>query len=120
MKILLVEDNDMNREALLRRLERRGYEVVEAIDGRQAVELAGREKPDLILMDIRLPEMDGLEATRLIKGQEATRSIQVIALTAYAMLDDREEALKAGCDDFDTKPVDFERLLKKIEGAIAG
>ena len=114
-KILLVEDNEMNRDMLSRRLERRGYEVVMAMDGEQAVALAQSAAPDLILMDMSLPVLNGWDATRRIKGAPATQSIPIIALTAHAMADDREKAMAAGCDDYDTKPVDLERLLPKIE-----
>lgn len=114
-KILLVEDNEMNRDMLSRRLERKGFEVVMAPDGQQGVALATSEAPDLILMDMSLPVVDGWEATRRVKADDATRGIPVIALTAHAMIGDREKALDAGCDDYDTKPVDFPRLLGKIE-----
>jgi len=113
-KILLVEDNEMNREMLSRRLARRGFEVVFAVTGREAIEKALSEFPDLILMDLSLPDVDGWEATRRIKGQAATASIPVIALTAHAMAGDRERAIEAGADDYDTKPVEFSRLLQKI------
>ncbi len=113
-KILLVEDNEMNRDMLSRRLARRGYEVLIAVDGQQGVELAATG-PDLILMDMSLPVIDGWEATRRIKAAEATKKIPVIALTAHAMAGDREQALAAGCDDYDTKPIDLARLLPKIE-----
>ena len=114
-KILLVEDNEMNRDMLSRRLKRRGYEVVIAIDGAAGVAMAKSETPDLILMDMSLPVMDGWEATRNIKSDPQTCSIPTIALTAHAMFGDREKALKAGCDDYDTKPIELSRLLKKIE-----
>jgi two-component system cell cycle response regulator DivK len=113
-KILLVEDNEMNRDMLSRRLIRRGYEVVMALDGRQAVEMACGENPDLIIMDMSLPIIDGWEATRQVKAAPATRAIPVIALTAHAMAGDREKAIQAGCDDYDTKPIDLPRLLEKI------
>ena len=113
-KILLVEDNQMNRDMLSRRLARKGYEVVVAIDGQQGVEMARSETPDLILMDISLPVLDGWEATRQLKTAPETQAIPVIALTAHAMAGDREKALAAGCDDFDTKPVEMSRLLGKI------
>jgi len=113
-KILLVEDNEMNRDMLSRRLIRKGYEVVMALDGRQAVEMAAGENPDLILMDMSLPVVDGWEATRQLKATPATRAIPVIALTAHAMAGDREKAIEAGCDDYDTKPIDLPRLLGKI------
>ena len=113
-KILLVEDNEMNRDMLSRRLVRKGYEVVMALDGQQAVDLATSESPDLILMDMSLPVIDGWEATRRLKDTPGTAPIPVIALTAHAMSDDRVRALAAGCDDYDTKPVDLPRLLDKI------
>ncbi len=116
-RILLVEDNEMNRDMLTRRLARRGYEVAAAVDGEQAVARAAAA--DLVLMDLNLPVLDGYEATRQIKSAAATREIPVIALSAHAMADDRERALAAGCDDFDTKPVDLERLLRKIEALLA-
>lgn len=114
-KILLVEDNEMNRDMLSRRLIRRGYEVVIATDGQQGVDLAGTVAPAVILMDMSLPVIDGWEATRRIKANDATKQIPVIALTAHAMAGDREQALAAGCDDYDTKPIDLARLLPKIE-----
>ena len=117
-KILLVEDNDMNRDMLSRRLLRKGYEVVMALDGQQAVEMAAAEKPDLILMDMSLPVLDGWEATRRIKAAAETRGIPVIALTAHAMSGDREKALESGCDDYDTKPIDLPRLLEKMTAAL--
>jgi two-component system cell cycle response regulator DivK len=113
-KILLVEDNEMNRDMLSRRLVRKGYQVIMAFDGQQAVDLAALENPDLILMDMSLPVIDGWEATRRIKAAAATRTIPVIALTAHAMSGDREKALEAGCDDYDTKPIELPRLLDKI------
>ena len=113
-KILLVEDNEMNRDMLSRRLIRKGYEVVMALDGRQAVEMASGENPDLIIMDMSLPVIDGWEATRQVKAAPATRAIPVIALTAHAMTGDREKAIEAGCDDYDIKPIDLPRLLGKI------
>lgn len=113
--LLLVEDNEMNRDMLSRRLIRRGYEILMAVDGQQGIELARDRKPDLILMDMSLPVMDGWTATGLLKNEPATASIPVIGLTAHAMAGDREKCLKAGCDDYDTKPVDFVRLLEKIE-----
>jgi len=113
-KILLVEDNEMNRDMLSRRLVRKGYEVIMALDGRQAIEMAVAETPDLILMDMSLPVIDGWEATRQVKAAPATRAIPVIALTAHAMAGDREKAIRAGCDDYDTKPIDLPRLLEKI------
>lgn len=114
-KILLVEDNEENRDMLSRRLTRRGYEVVIAMDGGQAVAMAQSEIPDLILMDMDLPVLNGWEATRQIKEKPATQAIPIIALTAHAMVGDREKALEAGCDDYDTKPIEFQRLLEKIE-----
>jgi CheY-like chemotaxis protein len=117
-KILLVEDNDMNRDMLSRRLLRKGYEVVMALDGQQAVEMAVAEKPDLILMDMSLPVLDGWEATRRIKAAAETQGIPVIALTAHAMSGDREKALESGCDDYDTKPIDLPRLLEKMTAAL--
>lgn len=118
-KVLLVEDNEMNRDMLSRRLARKGYDVVFAQDGGTAVDLAASEKPALILMDMSLPVMDGWEATRRIKANSETNDIPVIALTAHAMAGDREKALEAGCEDYDTKPVDFPRLLTKIENLIS-
>ena len=114
-KILLVEDNEDNRDMLSRRLERRGYHVVMAFDGEDGVAKAASESPDLVLMDMSLPGIDGWEATRRIRASEATASLPVIALTAHAMDGDREKALAAGCSDYDVKPVDLERLLGKIE-----
>jgi two-component system cell cycle response regulator DivK len=114
-KILLVEDNDDNREMLARRLVRKGYEVALAVDGSEGVAKASLEKPDLILMDMSLPVMDGWEATRRLKSNPATQCIPVIALTAHAMAGDRDKAVAAGCDDYDTKPIDMPRLLGKIE-----
>jgi len=118
-KILLVEDNEMNRDMLSRRLERRGYEVVVAVDGEEGVDKAASESPDLILMDMSLPKIDGWEATRLIREDETRRGLPIIALTAHAMAGDREKALEAGCDDYDTKPVELPRLLEKIESLLA-
>ena len=119
VKILLVEDNEMNRDMLARRLRRKGYEVVAAGDGREAIAVALAQPVDLILMDLSLPVLDGWEATRLLKADSLTWSIPVIALTAHAMPGDRERALEAGCDDYDTKPVDFNRLVAKIEAQLA-
>ena len=113
-KILLVEDNEMNRDMLTRRLERKGFEVVIAVDGQAGVDMATTANPDLVLMDLSLPVMDGWEATRHIKADPAIQSIPVIALTAHAMAGDEKKALEAGCDDYDTKPVNFNRLLDKI------
>lgn len=114
-KILLVEDNEMNRDMLSRRLERRGYAVLIAVDGQQGIDLASQQCPDLILMDMSLPVVDGWEATRRLKANLETQAIPIIALTAHAMSGDREQAMQAGCDDYDTKPVDFPRLLEKIQ-----
>jgi two-component system cell cycle response regulator DivK len=114
-KVLLVEDNEMNRDMLSRRLIRRGFEVVFAVNGKQGVDLARSEKPDIILMDMSLPIMDGWEATRCVKSDDATRRVPVIGLTAHAMSGDREKAIEAGCDDYDTKPVELDRLIGKIE-----
>ena len=119
MKILLVEDNEMNRDMLSRRLQRRGYEVDLAVDGEQGVAMAQAAAPDLILMDMSLPVIDGWEATRRLKEDPATQHIPIIALTAHAMSGDREKALAAGCDDFETKPVELPRLLGKIQALIA-
>src|SRR5271169_1744677 len=113
-RILLVEDNEMNRDMLSRRLTRNGYEVSIAVDGQQGVDMAVSEHPDLILMDMSLPVIDGWEATRRIKGDDTTKKIPVIALTAHAMAGDREKAMENGCDDYDTKPVELPRLLGKI------
>lgn len=117
-KLLLVEDNEMNRDMLSRRLQRRGFQVVMAMDGAQGVAMAASEKPDLILMDMSLPAIDGWEATRQIKANPSTRQIPVIAITSHAMADDRRRALEAGCDDYDTKPVELDRLLTKIQGLL--
>jgi two-component system cell cycle response regulator DivK len=114
-RILIVEDNEMNRDMLSRRLERRGYQVILAMDGRRGLAAARSEAPDLILMDMSLPEIDGWEVTRQLKSDDTTRCIPVIALTAHAMTSDRQKALEAGCDDYDTKPVEFQRLLTKIQ-----
>jgi two-component system cell cycle response regulator DivK len=113
-KILIVEDNEMNRDMLSRRLERRGFAIVMAVDGQQGVEMARSEKPDLILMDMSLPVMDGWTATQTIKADADLSKIPVIALTAHAMAGDREKAMGAGCDDYDTKPIELPRLLEKI------
>jgi CheY-like chemotaxis protein len=118
-KILLVEDNAMNRDMLSRRLLRSGYLVAMAVDGREGIAMAQAERPDLILMDLSLPGIDGWEATRRLKSDDATRRIPVIALTAHAMSSDRQRAIAAGCDDYDTKPIDYQRLLLKIESALA-
>jgi CheY-like chemotaxis protein len=117
-KILLVEDNEMNRDMLSRRLERRGYEVVIAVDGQQGVDLAQSTRPDLILMDMSLPVIDGWEATRQLKAKDEIKATPIIALTAHAMSGDREKALEAGCDDYDTKPIELPRLLGKIEALL--
>jgi two-component system, cell cycle response regulator DivK len=114
-RILLIEDNEMNRDMLARRLARRGYEVLTAVDGAEGVRLAHDERPELILMDMSLPVLDGWEATRRLKSDAATASVPIIALTAHAMSSDEAQARAAGCDDFDTKPVDLSRLLTKIE-----
>jgi two-component system cell cycle response regulator DivK len=117
-KILLVEDNEMNRDMLARRLQRKGYEVVIAVDGEEAVRMAQSQAPDLILMDIRLPVMDGWEAMRRIKIMPETQSIPIIALTAHAMAGDMEKCVEAGCDDYDTKPIDLSRLLEKMQALL--
>jgi two-component system, cell cycle response regulator DivK len=114
-KVLLVEDNEMNRDMLSRRLIRRGFQVVFAMDGQQGIDLARSERPDIIIMDMSLPVVDGWEATRRLKADDATRSVPVIGLTAHAMSGDREKAIEAGCDDYDTKPVELDRLIGKIE-----
>ncbi|MCD8489170.1 MAG: response regulator [Desertifilum sp.] len=115
VKILLVEDNEMNRDMLSRRLTRKGFEVILALDGQQGVEAARNQFPDVILMDMGLPIMDGWQATAILKAEPQTRSIPIIALTAHAIAGDREKCLAAGCDDYDTKPIDWGRLLAKIE-----
>lgn len=117
-KILLIEDNEMNRDMLSRRLIRRGYEVVMAVDGQQGIDMARTQAPDLVLMDMSLPVIDGWEAAGRLKGTPETRNIPIIALTAHAMVGDREKAIGAGCDDFDTKPIDLSRLLEKIESLL--
>ena len=117
-KILLVEDNEMNWDMLSRRLGRRGYDVVVAVDGEQGVSMSRSEGPDLILMDMSLPIIDGWEATRRIKAEPETSQIPIIALTAHAMVGDKEKAMEAGCDDYDTKPIEFPRLMEKIEAAL--
>ena len=114
-KILLVEDNEMNRDMLSRRLERKGFQIIIAVDGAEGVAKAQTEAPDLILMDMSLPVLDGWEATRRLKADPVLRNIPVIALTAHAMADDRQTAMAAGCDDYDTKPIELSRLLGKIE-----
>lgn len=118
-RILLVEDNEMNRDMLSRRLARRGYDVIIAVDGAEGLRMGRTEKPDLILMDMSLPEIDGWEVTRRLKSEEPVQRVPVIALTAHAMPSDRERALAAGCDDYDTKPVELERLVKKMEALLA-
>ena len=117
-KVLLVEDNEMNRDMLTRRLERKGYEVVIAVDGQAGIDMASSTSPDIILMDLSLPIIDGWEASRQIKADPATQSIPVIALTAHAMAGDEKKAREAGCDDYDTKPIDLKRLLGKIENLL--
>ena len=117
-KVLIVEDNEMNRDMLSRRLQRRGFTTIVTVDGEEGLAAAFREKPDVIIMDMGLPVLDGWEATRRLKSSDETRSIPVIALTADAMLGDRDKAYEAGVDDFDTKPVDFNRLLKKIDALL--
>ncbi len=114
-KILLVEDNEMNRDMLSRRLAKRGHEVVIAVDGKEGVTMASAEAPEIILLDMSLPVMDGWEAARILKTDDTTRSIPIIALTAHAMAGDRERCLEAGCEDYDTKPIEFKRLLGKID-----
>jgi CheY-like chemotaxis protein len=114
-KILLIEDNELNRDMLSRRLQKRGYEVVTAVDGETGIAMAQAEAPALILMDVSLPGIDGLEATRRLKAAPETRHIPIVALTAYTMASDRDKALAVGCDDFDTKPIELPRLLEKIE-----
>ncbi len=117
-KLLLVEDNEMNRDMLSRRLQRSGYEVIIAVDGEEGVRIAQSEAPDLILMDMSLPVLDGWEATRRLKAAPKTQSIPILGLTAHAMSGDREKAIEAGCDDYDTKPVEFSRLLEKIHALL--
>ena len=118
-RILLVEDNEMNRDMLSRRLQRKGYDVAIAVDGAEAVSMTASERPDLILMDMSLPVMNGADATRAIRQDASIRQVPILALTASAMTGDREAALAAGCDDYDTKPVDLPRLLEKIEALLA-
>ena len=117
-KILVVEDNEMNRDMVGRRVERRGYEVVVAVDGQEGVDMAHSENPDLILMDLSLPVLNGWEATRQLKQDTKTNGIPIIALTAHAMASDRESAIEAGCDDYDTKPLEFSRLIGKIHALL--
>ena len=119
-RILLVEDNEMNRDMLSRRLQRKGYEVTMAVDGRQGVDMARAGGYDLILMDMSLPEIDGWEATRQLRAVPETKAVPIIGLTAHAMAGDREKALEAGCNDYDTKPVELPRLLAKIEALLGG
>jgi CheY-like chemotaxis protein len=119
-KILLVEDNDANREMMKRRLNRLGFEVIEAVDGQEAINKAQSDKPAVILMDMSLPVIDGWEATTRLKADDATRMIPIIGLTAHAMIEDRQKALQAGCDDYATKPVKFDELIAIIERLIAG
>lgn len=118
--ILIVEDNEMNRDMLSRRLKRRGFELLIAVDGQQGLDIATEQQPDLILMDMSLPVLDGWEATRRLKAQESTKHIPVVALTAHAMAGDRESAIEAGCDEYDTKPVELARLLEKIKSLLPG
>jgi len=117
-KVLLVEDNEMNRDMLGRRLQRKGYEVCIAVDGAEGIAMAQTEVPDIILMDMSLPVVDGWEATRRLKADPNIKAIPIIALTAHAMSGDREQAIAAGCDDYDTKPIEFTRLLEKIEALL--
>ena len=117
-RILVVEDNEANRDMLVRRLERRGFEVLVSLDGLQALEMAPAVRPDLVIMDMSLPKLDGYEATRRLKAEMATAAIPIVGLSAHAMVGDRERALAAGCDEYETKPVEFERLLGKIEAAL--
>lgn len=118
-KILMVEDNEINRDMLFRRLQRKGYEVITAVDGEQGVAMARSAEPDLVLMDMSLPVLDGWEATRILKAMPETCAIPVIALTAHAMAGDQQKAMEAGCDDYDTKPIDLKRLLEKMEALLA-
>jgi CheY-like chemotaxis protein len=117
-RILLVEDNELNRDMLSRRLKRRGFEVIVAVDGQEGVDMAAAQTPDLILLDMSLPVMDGWTAAGILKGDDHTSAIPIIALTAHAMAGDREKAIEAGCDEYDTKPVDMPRLLEKIESLL--
>lgn len=119
-KILIVEDNEMNRDMLSRRLMRRGFEIVLALDGDEGIAAAHRECPDLILMDISLPKVSGCEAARLLKGDPQTQKIPIIALTAHAMAGDQQQAIAAGCDDYDTKPIELTRLLEKMDALLSG
>ena len=118
--ILIVEDNEMNRDMLSRRLKRRGFELLIAVDGQQGFDIATEQQPDLILMDMSLPVLDGWEATRRLKAQDSTKHIPIVALTAHAMAGDRESAMEAGCDEYDTKPVELSRLLDKINSLLPG
>jgi len=118
-KLLLVEDNEMNRDMLSRRLKRKGFDILIAVDGKEGVEMAQGQSPDLVLLDMSLPVMDGWEAARVMKADETTRGIPIIALTAHAMSGDREKAIEAGCDEYDTKPVELPRLLEKIQTLLA-
>lgn len=118
IRVLLVEDNEMNRDMLSRRLSRKGFEVLMAVDGQQAIEMTSQVSPDLILMDMSLPVLDGWEATRRLKADPALSGIPVIGLTAHAMDGDREKCLQAGCDEYDTKPIDLPRLLEKISAQL--
>ena len=118
-KILVIEDNEMNRDMLTRRLERRGYDVIVSAEGEEGISKVQSDRPDLVLMDMDLPILDGWQATRRLKAAEETQAIPIIALTAHAMAGDREKALEAGCDDYDTKPVEFARLINKIEAQLA-
>lgn len=120
VKILLVEDNEMNRDMLSRRLTKRGYEVTLAVDGQEGVDSAAADHPDLILLDMSLPVLDGWAAARMLKADPATAVIPIIALTAHALAGDRERALEAGCEDYDTKPVDLSRLIEKIQAQLPG
>jgi len=117
-KILVVEDNEVNRDMLSRRLTRRGYEVLVAVDGQEGIQMALSHSPDLILMDMSLPVMDGWEATRRLKAAPETQKIPIIALTAHALMSDREQAFEVGCDDYETKPIDFPRLIEKLEARV--
>jgi CheY-like chemotaxis protein len=117
-KILMIEDNEQNRDALARRLQRHGYDVITAVDGQQGVAMAQAEEPDLILMDLNLPDIDGWEATRILKEAPETHAIPIMAMTAHAIAGDQERALQAGCDDYHAKPVEFQRLLSQIEALL--
>jgi two-component system cell cycle response regulator DivK len=119
-RILLVEDNEMNRDMLSRRLSKKGFDVIIAVDGEEGIEKAKSELPDLILMDMSLPKVDGWQATRILKAKQETQVIPIIALTAHAMAEDKDKAMEAGCDDFDTKPIEMDRLLGKISALLAG